>query len=158
MSVVIFIVNLHRLRGYEVSEFFLNPFRSSSPGEFWARWNIPVHEWLRADVFLKAGGRHHFWRATLFTFIVSGIFHEYTISLASNTLNGFMVTYFLIQFLAFQMGASLHHLLSKSTLYRKMETGKSLLVIRWTLTMVSVFLPSVLFLHNLRKVFPIHGM
>jgi hypothetical protein len=159
MGAAVLVINLHRLAGYKVPEFFLNPLRSSSPGEFWTRWNIPVHEWLRNNVFIKAGGRDHFWRAVLLTFMVSGIFHEYTISLASNTLNGFMTAYFLVQFLAFLVGVSLHRLLSIPFLrHHSLVTSKAFLGIRWALTMVSVFLPSVLFLYNLRKVFPIHGV
>lgn len=149
------IISPYRALGYEVSEFFETPLYALSPGEFWRRWNKPMQEWLKDNVFHQIPGRKRLYTGILLTFTASGLFHEYTISLASDTINGFMLAYFLIQSGVCLSSIYLHRLLSESiTDYKK---RKDIIVIKWVSTMAFLTLPGVLFLHNLRKVFPLHG-
>ncbi len=151
-------VGIHRMMGYKVEDFFLEPTRARSPGEFWATWNIPVHEWLRDNIYNKFGGRLHPYRGLFATFLVSGLFHEYIVSLASNTLNGFMLAYFMTQFLFVVLSISLHRFLNSLVPagYSRIRLTRPFQDLKWLLTVCSVLLPVPLFIHNLNKVFPLH--
>lgn len=147
-------VSVYRTIGYEVSEFFETPLYALSPGEFWRRWNKPMQEWLMDNVFNQVMGRKRLYTGIILTFAASGLFHEYTISLASDTINGFMLAYFLLQSGAYLLSIYLHHVLSGSI--TDYEKRKDIIVIKWASTMASLTVPGVLFIHNLRKVFPLH--
>jgi hypothetical protein len=150
-------VGLHRRMGYKVEGFFSEPLRAGSPGEFWARWNIPVHEWLKDNVYKKFGGRRHPYRGLFATFLASGLFHEYIISLATNTLNGFMVAYFMTQFLLVVLSISLHRLLDSCLpVYARVRLTRPFQGMKWSLTVCCVLLPVPLFIHNFEKIFPLH--
>ncbi len=152
-------VGIHRMMGYEVEGFFHGHARACSPGEFWVRWNVPVHEWLRDNVYRKFGGDgHRYPYCGLFaTFLVSGLFHEYTVSLATNTFNGFMLAYFMTQFLSVVLSISLHRLLSRGLPdYANMRSKRWFLGVKWFLTLSCVLLPVPLFIHNFKKIFPLH--
>lgn len=150
-------VGIHRMMGYRVEGFFLEPTRAGSPGEFWARWNVPVHEWLKYNVYKKLGGHRHPYRGLFTTFLASGMFHEYIISLASNTLNGFMVAYFMTQFLFVVLSVSLHHLLDRYLpIYSRVRLARPFVSVKRFLTVCCVLLPVPLFIHNFKKVFPLH--
>lgn len=148
------IMNIYRIMGYEVSEFFDAPLFALSPGEFWRRWNRPMQEWLMDNVFHQVTGLKRLYAGVLVTFAASGLFHEYTISLPSGTINGFMLAYFLIQSCVYLLSIRLHRLLSGSV--RDYKKRKDLIILKWGLTMASLAVPGVLFIHNLRKVFPLH--
>lgn len=158
-------VGIHRMMGYRVGGFFHEHARACSPVEFWARWNVPVHEWLMDNVYKKFGGgraapdrnRRHPYRGLFATFLASGLFHEYTVSLASNTLNGFMLAYFMTQFLLVVMSISLHRFLNwYLPNYSRLRLARSFLGVKWLLTLCCVLLPVPLFIHNFEKVFPLH--
>jgi len=150
-------VGIHKRMGYEVEGFFHEPASARSPGEFWAGWNVPVHEWLRDNVYKRVGGRRHPYRGLFATFLFSGLFHEYIISLASNTLNGFMVAYFMTQFVCVVFSISLHRFLNQYLPdYSRMRLTRPFLGVKWFLTLSCVLIPVSLFIHNFKKVFPLH--
>ena len=148
------VLNVYRLIGYEVAEFFGAPAFAQSPGEFWRRWNKPMHEWLMDNVYHQLTGHKRLYTGIPLVFAVSGLCHEYTISLASGTINGFMMTFFLIQSFMFVLSIFLHDLLSANITDYK--NRKDLALLRWTATMTSIVVPGVLFVHNLETVFALH--
>jgi D-alanyl-lipoteichoic acid acyltransferase DltB (MBOAT superfamily) len=150
-------VGIHRVLGYKVEGFFLEHTGASSPVEFWTRWNVPVHEWLRDNIHRKFGGRRHPYRGLFATFLVSGLFHEYIVSLATNTLNGFMLAYFMTQFLSVILSISLHQSLSHLFPgYSRLRLTRPFQTLKWMLTLFCILLPVPLFIHNFNKVFQLH--
>ncbi|MFN3466071.1 MAG: MBOAT family O-acyltransferase, partial [Candidatus Brocadiales bacterium] len=124
-----------------------------------------VHEWLMDNVYKKFGGgrtapdrgRRHPYCGLFATFLASGLFHEYIISLASNTLNGFMLAYFMTQFFLVVFSISVHHFLNRQFPgYARVRLTRPFKGIKWLLTLSCVLLPVPLFIHNFEKVFPLH--
>ncbi|KAH9421690.1 Diacylglycerol O-acyltransferase 1 [Dermatophagoides pteronyssinus] len=61
--------------------FYDDWWNSRTISEFWRRWNLPIHRWLKRHLFYPTlyQGYSHF-QATFLVFIFSGIFHEYFVS------------------------------------------------------------------------------
>ncbi len=158
VGLVYFGVGIHRGMGYRVNGFFREPIRARSPLEFWARWNIPVHEWLRDNIYKKLGGHRHRYRGLFATFFLSGLFHEYILSMASNTLNGYMLAYFMIQFLVLVSSMYLNIVLKNQLAnYPRVRSARWFRGVSRLLTFTCILLPVPLFIHNFKKVFPIHN-
>mmetsp|Transcript_542 Transcript_542/g.1187 ORF Transcript_542/g.1187 Transcript_542/m.1187 type:complete len:468 (-) Transcript_542:301-1704(-) len=68
--------------GFQVIPIMLNPiFESSSPSDFWGRrWNLVVHGILKRGVYKPVRTKFSRSSASLATFLASGIFHEWLLS------------------------------------------------------------------------------
>lgn len=70
--------------GWQVPERYLSPLSSSTPLEFWRRWNTYFHSWLKTYVFLpvgraayrKTGAAVVPMLAVIATLTVSGVIHS----------------------------------------------------------------------------------
>lgn len=89
-----------RLLGSKTHEPMDRPILARTPAEFWRRYNRAAHQFLREDVFDRAGGRRKPLRATLATFAVSALIHEYVMDVPAGRLQGYQSLFFLIQGLA----------------------------------------------------------
>ena len=93
-----------RLAGLPGREHMNNPFAARTPADFWRRYNRPVHEFLRNDVFHAAAARradrHASLRATLATFVLSAAVHEYVFTIPVGRVQGYQTAFFLVQGLA----------------------------------------------------------
>ena len=86
-----------RLIGGYVLTFSDMPWIARTPAEFWRRYNRLVGQFLYEDVFkLLQGGRHPA-LATLGAFLVSGLIHEYLISMMIGRVQGYQMVFFLLQ-------------------------------------------------------------
>lgn len=68
-------------------EFYLEWWNSRTLGEYWRKWNIPVHSWLFRHVYkpmVAKGYSKNF--SMFFTFFLSAVAHEYFISGACRIL------------------------------------------------------------------------
>ena len=87
VSVVVLTTNAlasgYRLLGGAAIDFMSNPLMACTPADFWRRWNVPAQQFLNEYAFKPAGGLRKPFRATLITFAISGIVHEYVFSIAS---------------------------------------------------------------------------
>jgi hypothetical protein len=88
---------VERLAGFATQPFVRLAFLSRTPAEFWYRYNNRIHAWLNANVFLAAGGRHAPVRAVCLTFLFSGLLHEVMFGIATSRLDGYQLTFFLLQ-------------------------------------------------------------
>lgn len=73
------------------------PLLSKSPAEFWRRWNLPAQQFLAEYVFEAAGGARRPVRATMLTFFVSGLVHEYLFGIATGQVQGWQMLFFVVQ-------------------------------------------------------------
>ena len=88
---------LWRLLGGQARDPMNNPFAASTPADFWRRWNRPAQQFFLEDVYKPLGGPRQPIRATLATFLVSGLLHEYLFDIAASRVQGYQIAYFLIQ-------------------------------------------------------------
>jgi hypothetical protein len=85
-------------RGVKAEPIMCDPLRSTSLAEFWGRrWNLAfrqlAHELIFQPVYRKLGAR----AAGLLVFAVSGIIHDFVISLPARAGYGLPTLYFLLQ-------------------------------------------------------------
>jgi hypothetical protein len=95
-----FAAAIFRLLGGKAQNPMGNLFTAPTPAEFWRRWNRPAQQFFREFGFKPAGGMERPVRATLFTFAVSGLVHEYVFGIATGRLQGWQMLFFMIQGLA----------------------------------------------------------
>ena len=68
-----------KVMGYDLTQNFRQPYRSSSIAEFWRRWHISLSSWFRDYVYIPLGGSHvSRWRwyvNVMVVFLLSGLWH-----------------------------------------------------------------------------------
>ena len=67
------------------------------PADFWRRYNRAAGQFFHEDVFKPLGGLRSPVRATLGTFAVSAVLHEYIFWIAVGRVQGFQTAFFLLQ-------------------------------------------------------------
>ena len=87
----------YRLLGGRALDPMTNPIAAVTPADFWRRWNRPAQQFLSDYVFKPAGGLHRPVRATLVTFGMSGIVHEYVLGIAAGRIQGCQILFFMLQ-------------------------------------------------------------
>ena len=88
---------LWRLTGGRAREFMDAPLLAATPAEFWRRYNRPAQQFLYEDVFKRAGALRAPTRATLLTFVVSALLHEYVFGVSLGRVQGYQTLFFLLQ-------------------------------------------------------------
>ena len=86
-----------RLAGGIALDPFDDPAMARTPGQFWRDWNRPAAQLFQEYVFNRAGGHRHISRATLITFAVSALIHEYLFCIALRRPQGFQLAFFMLQ-------------------------------------------------------------
>lgn len=98
---------LWRLAGGRARDFMDAPLLAATPAQFWRRYNRPAQQFLYEDVFKALGGFRAPVRATLATFVVSGLVHEYVFGITLGRVQGYQTLFFLLQGLAVAASARL---------------------------------------------------
>ena len=93
-------VAVWRLLGGRARDPMDNPFAARTPADFWRRYNRPAQQFLHEDLFRPLGGLHSPIRATLATFAISALIHEYVFDIAVGRVQGYQTAFFLVQGLA----------------------------------------------------------
>jgi D-alanyl-lipoteichoic acid acyltransferase DltB (MBOAT superfamily) len=88
---------LWRLCGGRTREFMEAPLLASTPAEFWRRYNRPAQQFLYEDVFKRVGGFRSPVPATVVTFAVSALIHEYVFAASLGRVQGYQTVFFLLQ-------------------------------------------------------------
>jgi hypothetical protein len=92
---------LWRLAGAPAAFFTTrNVLWAHSPADFWRRWNRPMSRWLLENVYKPLGGRRRPLLATLATFALSGLLHEYLFAVTFRQVTGYPTAFFLLHGLA----------------------------------------------------------
>jgi hypothetical protein len=87
----------YRLLGGRALEPMSNPIAAPTPADFWRRWNRPAQQFLQEYAFTPAGGFRRAVRASLATFGVSGLCHEYVFGIADGQIQGVQFLFFSLQ-------------------------------------------------------------
>jgi len=90
----------YRLCGLPATNFSGNYFFARTPAEFWRQYNRPVAQFFYEDVFKPLGGMRRPMIATLMTFAVSGVIHEYIFDIPARRVVGWQMAFFIVQGLA----------------------------------------------------------
>ena len=86
-----------RLLGGAGLDAMNRPWLARTPADFWRRYNLPMQQFFYEDVFKPAGGLRAPVRATLLTFAVSAVIHEYIYGIALGRVQGYQTAFFLLQ-------------------------------------------------------------
>ena len=95
-----FTAAIFRLVGGPSQDTMGNLLTARTPAAFWRRWNRPAQQFFHEFVFKPTGGTRHPIRATLITFAISGLVHEYVFGIASGRPQGWQMLFFMIQGIA----------------------------------------------------------
>ena len=83
------------LVGFADRRFYLDWWNANNLGEFWRKWNFPIHSFLMRHVYYPLRRRRVSGSAALLvTFLVSAVFHEYLMVGVLGTVNG--IAFFLM--------------------------------------------------------------
>jgi hypothetical protein len=89
--------SLWRLAGGRGLDFMAAPLLAPTPAEFWRRYNRPAQQFFYEDVFKRAGAFRSPVRATLVTFAVSALVHEYVFGVSLGHIQGYQTLFFMLQ-------------------------------------------------------------
>jgi hypothetical protein len=89
-----------RLAGGRAWDPMRAPLAATTPADFWRRWNRPAQQFFSCYMFDPVGRSHNRIAATLATFLVSGVVHEYVFGIAAGRVLGWQLLFFLIQGIA----------------------------------------------------------
>jgi hypothetical protein len=96
------------LAGYRVSAAFRYPVFARSVLDFWSRYNVWIHRWLKQNIFLPLGrGRRKPVLGIVAVFGFSGLAHEYIILRAAPELAGWQLAFFMFHAAGAIAGAGL---------------------------------------------------
>lgn len=88
---------LWRLAGGLARDVMEAPLLAATPAEFWRRYNRPTQEFFYEDIFKQMGGLRSPTRATLATFAVSALLHEYLFDISLDRVQGYQMVFFMLQ-------------------------------------------------------------
>jgi len=132
-----------RFLGQPALDTMRHPLLALTPADFWRRWNQPTQLFLHAHVFAPAGGWRAPVRATLITFAVSGLAHEYVLGVAAHRVQYVQLCFFMLQGVA--VVATL-----------RLRPRGPAAVAGWALTLVFNLASSILFFASVQQIFPFY--
>lgn len=68
-------MGLAKLFAIELPRNFLEPYRATSPKDFWRRWHVTLSYWLRDYVYLRLRGNERYVRNIIIVFLLCGLWH-----------------------------------------------------------------------------------
>lgn len=88
---------IERLAGFNTTPIVHWSFLSSTPADFWLRWNQRVHDWFYRNLFVPWGGLHAPVRGIVLVFLVSAVLHEVAFGIATSHWTGYQFAFFTLQ-------------------------------------------------------------
>ncbi len=134
-----------RLAGFSSMSYMKNPLKACSPAAFWAQCNRPAQRWFYQDIFKPLAGLKHPVRALLLTFAVSGVMHEYIITVALGRVTGYTFIFFMIQAVTVALA-------------RSVRLQGPVRFVGILATYVFLIISAVLFFHPINQAFPFYSM
>jgi hypothetical protein len=97
MPLTVLAATLWRLAGGRARDVMDTPLLAPTPAEFWRRYNRPAQQFFYEDIFKRMGGLRSPTRATLATFAVSALIHEYLFDISLDRVQGYQALFFMLQ-------------------------------------------------------------
>ena len=138
------------LAGYRVSDGFRYPILAHSVLDFWSRYNVWIHRWLKRHIFEPIVRRRRPVLGILAVFAFSGLLHEYFFVPFALDLLGWQLTFFVLHGLGAIAGFRLGRAFQAVAGHRVPRP----LAIATTLGFVLVTAP--IFIHPLDRVIDFH--
>jgi hypothetical protein len=91
---------LWHLAGFKIVKFNHRMWLADTPAQFWRRYHRPAYIWLRQDIFKPLRVLRSPGTALLLTFFLSGLIHEYILTVSLSRMTGHMLAFFTLQGLA----------------------------------------------------------
>ena len=91
---------LWRLTGGTARDYMDRPFAARTPADFWRRYNRNMQQFFWQNVFKTTGGLRAPIRTTFLVFVLSALMHELIFSVAIGRVQGYQMTFFLVQGIA----------------------------------------------------------
>jgi hypothetical protein len=138
------------LAGYRVFDGFRYPILAHSVLDFWSRYNVWIHRWLKRHIFEPIARQRHPTLAVLAVFAFSGLIHDYFMLPSAPEVLGWQLTFFVVH----AFGAIVGFKLGRSF---RAVTGRCFprpLAIAATLSFVLLTTP--IFIHSLDRVLDLH--
>lgn len=137
---------VERLAGFDAIPFVNNLYLSSTPADFWRRYNQRVRMWLTLNVFLPSGGRLAPAKGIAATFLFSALLHELMFGIATSRFTGYQALFFLLQAPAVIFSRHLERLAEAA--------GIAGQILARGLTILWMAATSIFFFHGLNLVIP----
>lgn len=83
--------------GAPSEDFTRAPFAARTPAEFWRRYNRGVMQFFHENVFKRLAHSRGPVYSILLIFVISGVAHEYAFAAATGRVEGYQMTFFLLQ-------------------------------------------------------------
>jgi hypothetical protein len=141
-----FLWGLERLARFDTKPIIDRAYLSTTPGEFWHRYNTRVGSWLDRNVFRPSGGLRAPVRGVFLAFFVSALLHELMFGIATSRLTGCQFAFFILQAPAVVLS---HRAAAKIN-----RSGPAIKMIARGLTAVWFYVTSIFFFEGVNRIFP----
>jgi Membrane bound O-acyl transferase family len=139
------------LAGFQLRDGFRYPFLAHSVLDFWGRYKVWIHRWLKQHIFQPIGlKRRTPVLGILAVFATSGLLHEYLFLPVDRSVLGWQLGYFLIHGMGAIAGAGIGRMFKRITGRR---TPRALAI---AATLVFIILSAPVFIHCLDRVIDLH--
>jgi hypothetical protein len=139
------------LAGYRITDAFRYPILAGSVLDFWSRYNVWIHRWLKRHVYEPIGRRRRRPVLGIFAvFAVSGVMHEYLIVPAAPDLIGWQSAFFGLHGLGAIGGAWL------GRSYRSVAGRRAPRPLAIAVTLAFVLATAPIFIHCLDRFLDLH--
>ena len=128
--------------GVAVIDQTRDPALATTPADFWRRYNREAGRFFYANVFKPIGGLRHPRGAIVVTFLVNGALHEYLAWILVGSIQGYQMTFFAL------------HGLATAITFDLRPRGALARAVGLAVTLVFVYLTSVLFFASVSQFFP----
>jgi MBOAT, membrane-bound O-acyltransferase family len=145
------LVGSFALAGFQLRDGFRYPFLAHSVLDFWGRYNVWIHRWLKRHIFEPiALRRRRPVLGVLAVFATSGLLHEYLFLPVDRSVLGRQLGFFLIHGLGAIAGIGIGRMFRRITGRR---TPRALAI---AATLVFILLTAPMFIHCLDRVIDLH--
>jgi hypothetical protein len=144
------LVAVFALAGYRISDLFRYPILAHSILDFWSRYNVSIHRWLKRTIFEPITRRRRPALALLAVFGFSGLVHDYLFLPAAPETFGWQLAFFGLHGLGAIAGFQLGRIFRAAAGRRVPRPVAS------ACTLAFVLLTAPIFIHSLDRVIDLH--
>ena len=145
------LVGSFALAGFQLRDGFRYPILAHSVLDFWGRYNVWIHRWLKQHIFEPIGlKRRRPVLGILAVFATSGLLHEYLFLPVDRSVLGWQLAFFLIHGLGAIAGVGI------GRVFRRISGRRTPRALAIAATLAFVLLTAPVFIHCLDRVVDLH--